>query len=188
VGQTALKTREVIQKAIGGVLLIDEAYALSRYESGNDFGIEAIDTLVALMEEHRQDLVVIVAGYPAEMEHFLKTNPGLSSRFGRVIPFPDYSAEELVAIFHLMCSTSQVQPHPDLVARLDRYLGKWPRNRGFGNARLVRNVFHHILGRQALRLSGESDVSKERLCELLADDFALEDPDPDMDFRPGQYL
>ncbi|MBP1632984.1 MAG: putative sporulation protein [Acidobacteria bacterium] len=188
VGQTALKTREVIQKAIGGVLLIDEAYALSRYESGNDFGIEAIDTLVALMEEHRQDLVVIVAGYPAEMEHFLKTNPGLSSRFGRVIPFPDYSAEELVAIFHLMCSTSQVQPHPDLVARLDQYLGKWPRNRGFGNARLVRNVFHHILGRQALRLSGEPDVSKERLCELLADDFALEDPDPDMDFRPGQYL
>jgi SpoVK/Ycf46/Vps4 family AAA+-type ATPase len=188
VGQTALKTREVIQKAVGGVLLIDEAYALSRYESGNDFGIEAIDTLVAMMEEHREDLVIIVAGYPAEMDRFLSANPGLDSRFGRVIPFPDYSGEELVAIFHLMCSTNQVQPQPGLVAKLEKYLSKWPRGRGFGNARLVRNVFHHILGRQALRLSGESDISKERLCELVAEDFALQDPDPAGDFRPGQYL
>jgi hypothetical protein len=188
VGQTAMKTRDVIQKAIGGVLLIDEAYALSRYESGNDFGIEAIDTLVALMEEHRRDLVVIVAGYPSEMDRFLSANPGLNSRFGRVIPFPDYSSEELVAIFHLMCSTNQVQPHTELVARLEKYLAKWPRNRGFGNARLVRNVFHHILGRQALRLSGEADVSKERLCELVAEDFDLPDPSPDADYRPGQYL
>lgn len=188
VGQTALKTREVIQKALGGVLLIDEAYALSRYDSGNDFGIEAIDTLVAMMEEHREDLVVVVAGYPAEMDHFLSANPGLNSRFGRVIPFPDYSGEELVAIFHLMCSTNQVQPHPDLVAKLEKYLGKWPRGRGFGNARLVRNIFHHILGRQALRLSGESAISKERLCELAAEDFALQEPDPDAEFRPGQYL
>ncbi|MFH1331042.1 MAG: AAA family ATPase [Actinomycetota bacterium] len=188
VGQTALKTREVIQKAIGGVLLIDEAYALSRYESGNDFGIEAIDTIVALMEEHRRDLVVIAAGYPAEMDRFLSANPGLNSRFGRVIPFPDYDGGELVAIFHLMCSTNQVEPHPELVARLEQYLGKWPRNRGFGNARLVRNVFHHILGRQALRLSSETTISKERLCELVADDFALPDPVPDTEFRPGQYL
>ncbi len=129
-GHTALKTREVIQKALGGVLLIDEAYALSRYDSGNDFGIEAIDTMVALMEEHRQDLVVVVAGYPAEMERFLSSNPGLKSRFGRVIPFPDYDGKELVAIFHLMCSANQVQPQPDLVSRLEAYLAKTPGTAG----------------------------------------------------------
>ncbi len=169
-------------------MLVDEAYALSRYDSGNDFGIEAIDTMVALMEEHRRDLVVVVAGYPAEMERFLSSNPGLKSRFGRVIPFPDYDGKELVAIFHLMCSANQVQPQPDLVSRLEAYLTKTPRDRGFGNARLIRNLFNYLMGRQALRLSGEADPPKERLCELIADDFALPDPGPDSEYRPGLYL
>ena len=114
VGQTALKTIDVVKSALGGVLFVDEAYALA----GDDFGSEAINTLVKAMEDHRDDLVLIVAGYPDEMEVFIRSNPGLSSRFRTTITFADYSDDELVAIFASMCKDADFTPTPECTTRL----------------------------------------------------------------------
>ena len=132
VGQTALKTIDVVKSALGGVLFVDEAYTLA----GDDFGSEAINTLVKAMEDHRDDLVLIVAGYPDEMEVFIRSNPGLSSRFRTTITFDDYSDDELVAIFASMCKDADFTPAPECTTRLRARLQEAVRDRGFGNARV----------------------------------------------------
>jgi len=151
VGQTATKVRAVVESALGGVLLVDEAYALVR-GTESDFGREAIDTLVKMVEDHRDDLVVILAGYPDEMALLVAANPGLKSRFPTTIHFPDYSTDELVAIFAAMCRTASYEPTPAALELVRRRLEADPRQQGFGNARTVRNLFEAALGRQASRI------------------------------------
>ncbi len=170
VGQTALRTAEVFRSAIGGVLLIDEAYALQAGEG--DFGHEAVDTLVKLLEDHRGEVVVIVAGYPGEMATFLDGNPGLRSRFPTTIAFPDYTTEELVAIFEGLCRQSSYELIPAARERLRARLQAEPRGKGFGNGRLARNLFEAAIGRQATRVVALANPSDAQLCELDAEDIA----------------
>ena len=173
VGQTAIKTRKVIDSALGGVLFIDEAYALNG-GGANDFGQEAIDTLLKAMEDHRDDLVVIVAGYDGLMDAFIRSNPGLESRFNRFLHFADYTEEELLAIFRMQCQKGCYVLDPaaeePLRALLAQRMGDAV---SFGNARGVRNLFEQILVRQAGRLAGQgSSVTKEDLMRITAADVA----------------
>jgi Holliday junction resolvasome RuvABC ATP-dependent DNA helicase subunit len=172
-GQTALKTAEVIDKALGGALFIDEAYALA----GDEFGSEAIDTLVKEMEDHRSDLLVIVAGYPAPMEKFINSNPGLESRFRLTLMFDDYSDDELVEIFTRIAGGADFTPTDDAVTALRGLLRATPRDEGFGNGRFVRNVFESAIVRQAWRLRDVTDPDVDQLRELRAEDL-VEVPDP----------
>ena len=165
VGQTATKTREVMESALGGTLLIDEAYALAR-GGENDFGREAIDTVVKFMEDHRDDLAVIAAGYPTEMESLIDANPGLKSRFTRTINFPDYTTDELIEIFERMSKDTQYHLDDSGRAELRSLIEAEPRNRGFGNARFVRNVFEEAVGRQAERLATVEHPTEEELTTL----------------------
>jgi Holliday junction resolvasome RuvABC ATP-dependent DNA helicase subunit len=167
VGQTAIKTSEIIKSALGGCLFIDEAYALS--EDG--FGAEAISTLVKAMEDHRDELVVIVAGYPVEMDEFIATNPGLKSRFGTTITFPDYTDDELVAIFKQAAKSSDFTPTEGCIDRLRETLEATPRDKGFGNGRFVRNLFESAVSHQAWRLRDDNDLSEGELRQLRADDL-----------------
>jgi hypothetical protein len=171
VGQTATKTREVLESGLGGTVLIDEAYALAR-GGEHDFGLEAIDTLVKFMEDHRDDLAIVAAGYPAEMEQLIDANPGLKSRFTRTIEFPDYTDDELVAIFERMAATQRYELSPDARARLLAVIAAEPRGRGFGNARFVRNVFEETIARHALRLAPIEHPTEADLVGLVADDIA----------------
>jgi Holliday junction resolvasome RuvABC ATP-dependent DNA helicase subunit len=171
VGQTAAKTQAVLESAMGGTLLIDEAYALAR-GGENDFGREAVDTLVKFMEDHRDDLAVVVAGYPAEMQTLIDTNPGLESRFARTLEFPDYSSEELVAIFELIAGAREYHLEPDATGRLVDVIEAEPRGRGFGNARFVRNVFEQAVSLQAVRLADVDRPNRDQLVTLEADDIA----------------
>ncbi|MGZ4768104.1 MAG: AAA family ATPase [Ilumatobacteraceae bacterium] len=174
VGQTALKTFETLQSSLGGMLLIDEAYALAR-GGDNDFGREAIDTLVKFMEDHRDDLAIVAAGYTEEMEAFIEANPGLKSRFTRTISFPDYSDDELVEIFVELGGTNQYSCTDDALARVRHFVSAEPRTRGFGNARFVRNLFETAVAHQAQRLAPLGDPSDEQLTTLTADDIAAVD-------------
>ena len=174
VGQTALKTLETLQASLGGMLLIDEAYALAR-GGDNDFGREAIDTLVKFMEDHRDDLAIVAAGYTAEMADFIDANPGLKSRFTRTISFPDYTDDELVAIFLGLGEKSQYSCSDDALARVRHFVGAEPRTRGFGNARFVRNLFETAIAHQAQRVAPLSDPSDEQLTTLTAADIAAVD-------------
>lgn len=171
VGQTAIKTGEVIQKALGGVLFIDEAYALNS-ESENDFGQEAIDTLLKAMEDHRDDLVVIVAGYVDLMKEFIESNPGLESRFNRYLLFEDYSTDEMLAIFEMRCKKGQYIVEEKAKDALKAYfLSESLKDPiGFGNARGVRNTFEKVLIHQANRLAGLSQITKEDLLLLKEED------------------
>lgn len=170
VGQTAIKVKEVFASALGGILLIDEAHALVR---GNerDFGHEAIDMMVKLMEDHRDEVVLIVAGYPEEMAEFLDANPGLRSRFPKTIYFDDYTDDELLRIFDGMCEKNRYAPTEDARQALLAYVAAQPRDRGFGNARLVRNLFEAAIARHASRVVELEDVSDEALTTLEAEDI-----------------
>lgn len=172
VGQTAIKTQGVIQQALGGVLFIDEAYTLARGNDSNDYGQEAIDTILKAMEDHRDDLVVIVAGYPDLMERFVNSNPGLKSRFNKYIYFEDYTPEELLEIFDSMCKKSGLiatENARDLV--LKHFEEKYAnRNETFANGREVRNFFERAVVNQANRLALELNIDDEEVSTLTAED------------------
>jgi hypothetical protein len=172
VGQTAPRVKEVAERARGGVLFIDEAYALTTDRSEGDFGSEAVDTLLKLMEDHRGDLIVIVAGYEGKMAMFLSSNPGLKSRFNKFIRFPDYSPEELVDIFRRMASSNKYELSDGASTKVTQILAAVhaTRDETFGNARLVRNLFEQSLALQANRLAALSNPTTEALCLLVADD------------------
>ena len=173
VGQTALKTGEVVQKAIGGVLFIDEAYALVNAESANDFGHEAIEVLLKNMEDHRKDLIVIVAGYAQPMERFLHSNPGLESRFNKYFYFEDYNGEELFSIFQSMCKKNGYTLSQEGEAQMKQDLLELYENRdeNFGNARDVRNRFEQAVARQSNRVAQLESPTREQLMELLPEDL-----------------
>ena len=172
VGQTAIKTQEVIEKAKGGVLFIDEAYALTN-RGGQDYGQEAVDTLLKAMEDYRDDLVVIVAGYIELMEEFIHSNPGLESRFNRFLYFPDYTIEEMVAIFRMRCENSGYILNEGAVRPLEEILIMESRDvKGFGNARGVRNLFEKAIAAQADRLAeGDETITKDVLMLLTEKDI-----------------
>jgi len=172
IGQTAIKVKEIFTTAIGGVLLIDEAHALARGQD-RDFGHEAIDMIVKLMEDHRDDVVLIVAGYPDEMAEFLDANPGLRSRFPKTIFFDDYTNDELLRIFDGMAAKSHYSPTDEAKARVHDYVAARPRDRGFGNARLVRNLFEASVAAQASRVVELGEVSDQVLVTLEAADIPV---------------
>jgi nitrous oxidase accessory protein NosD len=155
VGHTAPKTQAVFRRALGGVLFIDEAYALVPHAQPNDFGQEAISTLVKLMEDHRDDVVVIVAGYPGEMQRFLASNAGLGSRFSRTLTFDDYRSDELVRIVTFQADRYEYQCPPDTVEALHRFFEELPRGERFGNGRTARQVFQLMTERQAQRIADD---------------------------------
>ena len=170
VGQTAIKTGKVLEKALGGVLFIDEAYSLNG-GGDNDFGQEAIDTLLKAMEDHRDDLVVIVAGYDGLMEKFIQSNPGLESRFNRYLHFDDYTLDEMLEIFKMQCRKSQYTLSPDAEQDVKDFI--YDENADgvtFGNARGVRNLFEQILTAQANRLAKMESFTKDDLMTLTRDD------------------
>ncbi|MFI2485395.1 AAA family ATPase [Promicromonospora kroppenstedtii] len=166
-GQTAEKTTAVVQRALGGVLFIDEAYALAE----DQYGREAVDTLVKDMEDHRDDLVVIVAGYPGPMARFIATNPGLESRFARTITFEDYSPEELRRIFAAMAGSADFEPEPETLDRFDRLAADQVRGEGFGNGRWARNVLDSAIARHAWRLRDVERPTVDQLRTLVPEDL-----------------
>lgn len=172
VGQTAINVREVVEQAIGGVLFIDEAYALVSPDTTNDYGSEAVDTLVKMMEDHRDDLVVIVAGYREEMEQFLRSNTGLISRFNKFITFEDYSEQQLLEILTVMAERAGMVVEDTAVKKLGLYLASMneQERRDFGNARGVRNVFERMIVNQANRIVLLEEPTKEQLITLTAQD------------------
>lgn len=172
VGQTALKVKETVDRAIGGVLFIDEAYSLTN-NVANDFGGEVIDTLVKLMEDHRDNLVVIVAGYKDEMKNFLDSNTGLVSRFNKFIEFGDYSVEELIAILESMASQAGVFLSEEAIEYIKNKISGFSSEefKIFGNARGIRNVFEKIMMNQANRLVTMEDLTKEQLSQVTLDDM-----------------
>jgi SpoVK/Ycf46/Vps4 family AAA+-type ATPase len=178
VGATAIKTDRVIRRALDGVLFIDEAYSLAPEGDGRlDFGPEAVEVLLKRMEDHRHRLVVIVAGYPRLMESFLLSNPGLRSRFAREVRFPDYSTDELEAIFAIMVAQHEYALEPGAEVTLRRILGGLRPGEESGNARFARTLFEQALNRQALRLTRNEDRSVDALdradvTTLTADDVA----------------
>ena len=171
VGQTALKTSEAFDRARGGVLFIDEAYTLSRGGGEIDFGREAIDTLVKLMEDHRDDTAVIVAGYPNEMWEFLSSNPGLQSRFTRTVHFPDYTTEELVEIVGGLAASQDYLMSPSASQLVRLAVDAEERGQGFGNGRLMRQWLEHAIVHQATRMISANPSSAEELRTLEAEDF-----------------
>jgi SpoVK/Ycf46/Vps4 family AAA+-type ATPase len=175
VGATAIKTTEKFEEACGGVLFIDEAYTLSAGSSGSgpDFGREAIDTLVKLMEDRRDDVVVIVAGYSHEMRTFMQSNPGLSSRFSRTIEFENYEPAELVQIMELICGGHSYALEHETRAALAGYFGQITRDASFGNGRAVRKLFEEMVGRQAGRLAMMPDATVADLTTFLPEDLGV---------------
>ena len=172
VGQTATKTNAIVDSALNGVLFIDEAYALVPEGNSNDYGQEAISTLLKRMEDDRDKLVVIIAGYTNEMKRFIDSNPGLQSRFNRYINFPDYSAQELVKIFHMYMKKNQytISDEADTLLKEKLDYAVEHKDRNFGNARYVRNIFEKSIQAQANRLEGKTGLSDRQLTEItLAD-------------------
>jgi predicted AAA+ superfamily ATPase len=174
-GQTATKTAEVVASAVGGVLFIDEAYSLTAGELGADqYGREAVDTLVKEMEDRRDDLVVIVAGYPEPMEDFIAANPGLASRFRTTIAFEDYTDEELTDILTGLAEGADYELTPTALDQFQVILASTPRNRSFGNGRFARNVLEAAIGRHAWRLRDVTAPSTEQLRQIHPEDLTDE--------------
>ena len=176
-GQTALKTEEAVEKAMHGVLFIDEAYSLfQKGSSENDYGREAIDTLVPLMENHRDSLAVIVAGYRHKMETFLDANPGLKSRFPVTVHFEDYSFDELFSIFEGFCAKMKFILNDEVIAKARETISTIQKYSGndFGNGRAMRNLCDECQKRQAMRLSKGDDWSKQELQKLKLEDIPEE--------------
>ena len=173
VGQTAIKTQEKINEAMGGVLFIDEAYTLAKGE--NDFGQESIDTLLKAMEDQREDFVVIVAGYSKPMNRFLESNPGLKSRFNKSITFEDYSPNELLDIFELFCKLNDMRLSSDARDYLTQYLSKLSneKSENFANGREMRNLFEKAFTNQANRLSHYNNISDEELNIIKTEDIIV---------------
>ena len=170
VGQTALKTKEKIDEAMGGILFIDEAYTLAKGE--NDFGQEAIDTLLKAMEDHRDEFIVIVAGYDEPMESFLQSNPGLKSRFNEYIHFDDYSQEELFLIFGLLCEQNDFRMDLEAQETLKSYLNELCNHKpdNFANGREMRNLFDKSKKSHSNRLASLNEISDEDLITFKKDD------------------
>ena len=173
VGQTAIKTQEAVQKALGGVLFIDEAYALVNQENGNDFGREAIEVLLKNMEDHRDDLIVIAAGYSGLMEKFIHSNPGLESRFNKYFYFEDYTGPQLMEIFQSVCQKNGYVLSPEAAQWAEQdFLSLYEgRDENFGNARDVRNLFEKAVSRQSDRVAQLESPTREQLMELRVEDL-----------------
>ena len=174
VGSTAIKTTELVTRALGGVLFVDEAYTLAAGSggSGPDFGQEAIDALMKMMEDHRDELVVIVAGYSDLMERFLAANPGLASRFTRTVEFPNYAVDELVTITTNLCRKHYYELTDDAVAALTGYFERVPKGETFGNGRVARKLFEAMVNNQASRLAAERPAKGSELSRLTEVDLA----------------
>lgn len=190
-GQTAIKTRRVCESALGGVLFVDEAYSLTSSPDGRDsYGIEAVNTLLTFMENHRGHVAVVVAGYPQEMIEFVESNPGLRARFDVTIEFPDFSATELEEIFLGFARRSDYVLTPDAHDELRRYVARWPRHRGFGNGREVRKLFGDVTRRHSdlLVASGATrSITADALRTITADAFPrVPQPTPGLGVRYGQ--
>ena len=172
IGGTAIKTTEVFNKALGGVLFIDEAYTLTNQSrgSGPDFGQEAVESLMKLMEDHRDEIVVIVAGYSAQMDQFLASNPGMASRFARTVAFPNYSPDELVTIVRGLCDKHYYQLSDSAMDALNQYFEEVPKGATFGNGRVARQVFEEMISRQASRLATNPPQDDSELSRLTGDD------------------
>ncbi|MFC8431238.1 right-handed parallel beta-helix repeat-containing protein [Streptomyces sp. NPDC057253] len=171
IGSTAIRTQEAFDRARGGVLFIDEAYALSPEDSGRDFGKEAIDTLVKLMEDHRDAVVVIVAGYTAEMERFLSVNPGVASRFSRTITFSDYNPDELLSIVEQQAEEHEYRLAPGAPEALRTYFTALPKGPAFGNGRTARQTFEAMVEKHASRVAQVDDPTTDDLTLLYAEDL-----------------
>jgi replication-associated recombination protein RarA len=189
VGQTALKVDRVVSRALDGVLFVDEAYALAG-AGYNDFGAEAIATLVKLMEDHRNDLAVIVAGYPDEMRIFIDSNPGLRSRFTTYVQFDDYSVDELEQIFRDMAAKAKVDLGDGVVAQARAMIAVAMSSPNFGNARYVRGLFEEAYGRMAARVMADGTIDAGELSAMTKDDVptvisGLVVDRPPIGFRPA---
>src|SRR5699024_2273616 len=174
IGQTAQKTRSMIQKAMGGILFVDEAYSLAR-GGEKDFGKEAIDTLVKQMEDHQNDFVLILAGYPKEMDRFLSLNPGLKSRFPFILDFDDYSVEQLIKIANQMAVEREFRLTNKAQEAFRIHLYKKTRESiaNFSNARYVRNIIEKAIRMQAVRLLHQHEHSLDDLMFLIEEDLKL---------------
>ena len=177
VGQTAIKTSQKIEEAMGGVLFIDEAYALN--QEGENFGQEAIDTILKAMEDHRDKFIVIVAGYTELMKSFVESNPGLRSRFNKFFEFPDYTVEELQAIFMMQCKKYQYKLTEEAEAAIRDEITRMEAEKGenFANAREVRNLFERIITNQASRVADLENVDEDTLTTITLEDLK-DDEDP----------
>jgi SpoVK/Ycf46/Vps4 family AAA+-type ATPase len=172
IGQTAPKVKAVVERALGGVLFIDEAYALVPEDTSRDFGLEAITTLMECMENHRDDLVVIAAGYPKEMRRFLQKNPGMASRFNKHITFADYTSEELLVILDKLAEDAGFTLSSRAREEVRSRFTHARRGRTFGNGRYARNLLEQMISRQAVRLTaGNTSPSANQIRELMADDL-----------------
>ncbi len=172
VGQTATKTRQVCESALGGILFIDEAYSLTTNVGQNDFGMEAVDTVLKFMEDYREDFVVICAGYTQLMEEFLSSNPGLRSRFNRFIEFKDYTADELTEIFELRCKSYKLEIESEALECARCFFDERCKNKpeSFANARDARNYFERVISRQADRLAPMGSPTDEQLMTITVED------------------
>jgi stage V sporulation protein K len=172
IGHTAQKTRELVEKAMGGILFVDEAYSLAR-GGEKDFGKEAIDTLVKVMEDRQHNFVLILAGYPKEMDHFLQLNPGLPSRFPMVVTFPNYTSAELLEMLHQMAKERDYHISPGAVDYIQELLmiSKDYERKHFSNGRFIRNLLEKAIRMQAVRLMHQDSYNQESLLTLMKVDF-----------------